>query len=201
MYLTINTISECEYLINKSRFIGYAIKIKSKEEAELFINKIKKEHYKSTHVCYGYAIGYNITKANDDKEPSGTAGIPILNVLKQKNFSDTLIVVVRYYGGIKLGTAGLIKAYSHTANLALNKADILEVCSTFSYLISFNYPLINVVESFLNKCQIINKTFETEITYLFYCDEKDIFTLLYNECLGKISLIEQKEIIIERKKS
>lgn len=106
-----------ELIEKKSKFYGYAIKVQSVEEVNKFIDGLKKEHKKCTHICYAYQIKKPLTaKAVDDGEPSGTAGRPILNVIDKKNLTNILVVVVRYFGGIKLGAGGLVRAYSKCAS-------------------------------------------------------------------------------------
>src|SRR5690625_6139370 len=113
-YYTVKQDRTHEIIIQKSRFIGYISRVTSEEEAQLFIQTIKKKHYDATHNCSAYLIGDHdqIQKANDDGEPSGTAGIPMLEVLKRLELKNTAVVVNRYFGGIKIGAGGLIRVYS-----------------------------------------------------------------------------------------
>src|SRR5699024_7098601 len=117
-YYTVKYKGADEVVIQKSRFIGYVKRVESEEEAQNFIQEIKKKHHDATHNCSAYVIGENdqIQKANDDGEPSGTAGIPILEVIKKQHLKDTAVVVTRYFGGIKLGAGGLIRAYGGTTS-------------------------------------------------------------------------------------
>ncbi len=127
-YLTLNEPFETEIEIKKSRFIGRVYPIKSEEEADEIIAANKKEHYKATHVCSAWVL--NTTperqKASDDGEPSGTAGKPMLEVLKMRELKDILVIVIRYFGGIKLGAGGLIRAYSGSATDVLDHAQIVK---------------------------------------------------------------------------
>ncbi|MDO4288101.1 MAG: YigZ family protein [Eubacterium sp.] len=127
-YLTLNEPFETELEIKKSRFIGRVYPVKSEAEADAIIAANKKEHYKATHVCSAWVL--NTTperqKASDDGEPSGTAGKPMLEVLKMRELKDVLVVVIRYFGGIKLGAGGLIRAYSGSAAAALDAAQIVK---------------------------------------------------------------------------
>lgn len=109
--------------IKKSKFIGYIFNINSSNDVEEIIKKIKNENKKATHVCFAFRVLENgiVERAFDDKEPSGTAGKPILNVIQKKNLENTLIVIVRYFGGIKLGAGGLLRAYSKTASLTADE--------------------------------------------------------------------------------
>ncbi|MEH6940813.1 YigZ family protein [Bacillus sp. JJ722] len=126
-YLTVKGYGEHEIDIKKSRFIAYVDRVTTEEEAQAFIQKIKKKHWDATHNCSAYMIGEHdqIQKANDDGEPSGTAGVPMLEVLKKKGLKDTVVVVTRYFGGIKLGGGGLIRAYGKSTSEGLNATGIV----------------------------------------------------------------------------
>src|SRR5699024_3326970 len=127
-YYTVKKTGSDEQTINKCRFIGYVKRVETEEDAQSFIQSIKKKHHDATHNCSAYIIGDNdeIQKANEDGEPSGTAGIPILEVLKKKKLKDTAVVVTRYFGGIKLGAGGLIRAYSNTTAQAIRTTGIVK---------------------------------------------------------------------------
>ncbi len=111
----INLIKNNEIIIKKSKFLGFLYEISNLNEINDILNTLKKENKKATHICYAYKVGIN-AKYFDDGEPSGTAGKPIYNILEKKNLDNTLIVVIRYFGGIKLGAGGLFRAYSNTAS-------------------------------------------------------------------------------------
>ncbi|WP_409302903.1 YigZ family protein [Peribacillus sp. SCS-155] len=128
-YLTVSTeAGEHEIAIQKSRFIAHIKRVETEAEAQEFIQSIKKKHWDATHNCSAYMIGDRdqIQKANDDGEPSGTAGVPILEVIKKKGLKDTAVVVTRYFGGIKLGAGGLIRAYSGATSEGINHLGIIE---------------------------------------------------------------------------
>jgi uncharacterized YigZ family protein len=127
-YYTVKGYGENEIEIQKSRFIAYIDRVESEAEAQEFIQNIKKKHWNANHNCSAYMIGENdqIQKANDDGEPSGTAGVPILEVLKKKNLKDTVVVITRYFGGIKLGAGGLIRAYGKATSEGLAATGIVE---------------------------------------------------------------------------
>jgi uncharacterized YigZ family protein len=127
-YYTVKTTGEHEIIIEKSRFIAQISRAETEEEAQEFIQAIKKKHWNASHNCSAYLIGENdqIQKANDDGEPSGTAGVPILEVLKKRNLKDTVVVVTRYFGGIKLGAGGLIRAYGKSTSEGLNAVGVVE---------------------------------------------------------------------------
>ncbi len=127
-YITVGATGNAEILIQKSRFIGHVARAETEEQAIEFINSIKHLHKTATHNCSAYLIGEHdsIQKANDDGEPSGTAGFPMLEVLKKQGLKDTVVVVTRYYGGIKLGSGGLIRAYGKSVSAALSAVGIVE---------------------------------------------------------------------------
>ncbi len=127
-YYTVKGNGEHEIVIQKSRFIAHVARAETEEAAQDFIQRIKKENWNATHNCSAYLIGENdhIQKANDDGEPSGTAGVPILEVLKKKHLKDTVVVVTRYFGGIKLGAGGLIRAYGKSASEGIEATGIVE---------------------------------------------------------------------------
>lgn len=127
-YLTVKGYGEHEIAIEKSRFIAHISRAETEEEAIEFIQSIKKKHWNATHNCSAYLIGEHdlIQKANDDGEPSGTAGVPILEVLKKRKLKDTVVVITRYFGGIKLGAGGLIRAYGKATSEGLNATGIVE---------------------------------------------------------------------------
>ncbi|WP_062108961.1 YigZ family protein [Bacillus niameyensis] len=127
-YFTVKEQGEHEIVIQKSRFIAHVARVETEEEAQAFIQDIKKLHWNATHNCSAYLIGENdqIQKANDDGEPSGTAGVPILEVLKKRELKDTVVVVTRYFGGIKLGAGGLIRAYGKATSEGINAVGVVE---------------------------------------------------------------------------
>lgn len=127
-YLTVKTTGTHEINIQKSRFITHVKRAETEEEAQDFIQDIKKEHWNATHNCSAYLIGEHdqIQKANDDGEPSGTAGVPMLEVLKKRNLKDTVVVVTRYFGGIKLGAGGLIRAYGRAVSEGIDAVGTVE---------------------------------------------------------------------------
>ena len=130
--------------IEKSKFLGYAISINNEEDAKNEINRIRKEHPKATHHCYAYVLK-DKQKSNDDGEPAGTAGIPILEIIKQFDLENVLIVVVRYFGGIKLGAGGLVRAYARSAKevLLVSKIHEIKTLPTYDLVFDYNYILKN----------------------------------------------------------
>lgn len=139
--LKITRMGESEVIIKKSRFLGSAINVESEEQAREMIAAIRKEHYSARHVCYAYSIGDKnpVLKFSDDGEPGGTAGKPMLDVVLNSGISDILIVVVRYFGGVLLGTGGLVRAYSEAAAQAAKNAETKTICLSRIYDIVLDY--------------------------------------------------------------
>ena len=166
MYTISNNIKH-EIIINKSRFIALLYKVKSEEEVKIYLNKIKTEYKDATHYCFSYIID-NTKRFNDDGEPGGTAGMPILNVLENNNLNYVLCVVVRYFGGIKLGAGGLVRAYSKSASEALNKIKLNKLEIGKIITIKFNYDKQKLIDNLLKEIIITEKEFNDIITYKFY---------------------------------
>ncbi len=152
-WLTIKEESFFELVEKKSKFLAQAFPISSQQEAEEILTKIKKEYWDARHHCYAYQIGDNdeIQRFSDDGEPQGTAGKPILEVLKNLSIKNTLIVVTRYFGGTLLGTGGLVRAYGQSAKECIMLAGILEKIDVQIYKIHCDYNLSGKVEYFLKE--------------------------------------------------
>lgn len=150
-YKSIAAPSQGLYKDKGSRFISYAYPITSEAEVKPLIDAIKKEHHAARHHCFAYRIGHDgaIFRANDDGEPSSSAGRPILGAVDSEGLSDILVVVVRYFGGILLGVPGLIRAYKEASKDAIANAQIIEKVATESYRIEFDYLQMNTVQKFL----------------------------------------------------
>ena len=127
-YITIRDYGEDRFIEKKSEFIGYAKRVENEEEAKAFVNEIKSMHKQARHNCWAYVIGENmgIQRYSDDGEPQGTAGIPILEVMKKSDITDCAVVVTRYFGGTLLGTGGLVRAYSKAVQEGLAQSDLIE---------------------------------------------------------------------------
>lgn len=158
-YYTVKQQGAHETEIRRSRFIAQVRRTESEDEAKRFIEEIKKENWKATHNCYAYMIGENqqIQKTSDDGEPSGTAGVPILDVLKKRQLRDVTVVVTRYFGGIKLGAGGLIRAYSHAASAGLAAAEIIERVPYDVWRAIVDYHLFGTLENRLRESPYIVK--------------------------------------------
>ncbi|WKA53773.1 YigZ family protein [Planococcus shixiaomingii] len=158
-YKTVGEFADAEIVIQKSRFIGHAARAETEKEALDFIASIKSIHRSATHNCSAYLIGEHdsVQKANDDGEPSGTAGIPILEVLKKQGLKDVVVVITRYYGGIKLGGGGLIRAYGKATTTALDAAGIVERKLHHLMKISVDYTWLGKVENEVRQSEYLLK--------------------------------------------
>ena len=166
MVIYIKTIKEeiiNEIEIKNSRFITRIFKAE-KEDISLYLEQVKQEYPKATHYCYAY-ISKNYEKQSDDNEPTGTAGKPILNVLEKEKLEKVLVIIIRYFGGIKLGAGGLIRAYTKATTEALKKAKFLEVVDAYKIMIQFPYNDEKKITYLLKEDNIIKKEFQEEITY------------------------------------
>lgn len=172
-YKTLFQYAEAEEVINKSKFIGYAKPVTTEEEAVKFIEKIKKQHWNATHNVPVYIIGENneIQRYSDDGEPSGTAGVPILEMLKKEEIKNLVVVVTRYYGGIKLGTGGLVRAYTSAAKLAIKEAKVVEKVINNLYLIRIDYTLHGKIQNELMNGEYIIKdtVYDDKVNIYVYC--------------------------------
>ena len=195
-YRTVYSKGSDEIIINKSRFIGYSMPIESESEAIGFIEEIKSIHRDATHNVYGYVLGddSNIQRYSDDGEPSGTAGIPVLEVIKKKKLTDIVVVVTRYFGGVLLGKSGLIKAYSKSAALSIDKAKVVERVKGSPIDISVAYENLGKLQYFLEQksIPIENIKYADKVQLSINCVLEDVDPLI-NEIIdatnGKCELI------------
>lgn len=190
---TISNNSKYELIIKNSKFITILYKINNISNIETIINNIKLEYPDATHYCYAYIID-NIKKASDDGEPSGTAGIPILKVLENNNLTNILTIVIRYFGGIKLGANGLIRAYTKCSANAIKENKLLELTKGININISFNYNKLKEIDYLLKSTKINKKTFDNQITYNIDIESSFLETIINNQINYEII----KEIQIEK---
>lgn len=160
-----------EIIIKNSKFITILIKITNEKEIKEKLKQVKEDYPKATHYCYTYKIGENIKKASDDGEPSGTAGLPMLNILDKENITNILAITIRYFGGIKLGAGGLIRAYSNSVKEALNKVNTNELINGYLVTITFPYNKEDEITKKIEKENIIEKTYLEKITYKVKLEE------------------------------
>ena len=146
-------IFTAEYETKKSVFIAHVKHVESEESAREFLQFMRKKYFDATHNCSAWILGEvgNLQKSNDDGEPGGTAGNPILETLKKNELTDTIIIVTRYFGGIKLGAGGLIRAYSHTAALGIDAAKIVRMTTFQKISLTLEYNFLATVENYLRK--------------------------------------------------
>ena len=161
---TIKNNTHNEIIIKNSRFICYLYKIKNINDINTILNELKNEHKDATHHCYAYIID-NIKKSSDDGEPGGTAGIPILKVLENNNLNNILAVVIRYFGGIKLGAGGLVRAYTKSVTNTISNDNIVNLIKGYNIEIEFNYNQVKEIDYLLKDININNKIFDTNIKY------------------------------------
>lgn len=147
-YTAVYETATADYTIKKSRFIASLAPVTTDTEAMAFVESIRKQYWDARHNCYAYQIGPSgqLQKSNDDGEPSGTAGRPMLEILKKANITNTVVVVTRYFGGIKLGASGLIRAYSHAVSLGLEAAAIADYIPFAVVQTTFAYPYVSLME-------------------------------------------------------
>ena len=159
-------------IIEKSRFICYMKRVRSEEEYREYLTSIRKKHYDATHVCSAM-ICDNIQRSSDDGEPSGTAGAPILNVLKKNDLNQMCALVVRYFGGVKLGAGGLIRAYTSAVSECVKKAVIVEEYRYPLYELKLSYEAANRIDNYLRKNTIIDDIkYEEDVCFIFAVDDE-----------------------------
>ncbi|MGE7594006.1 YigZ family protein [Peribacillus frigoritolerans] len=200
-YLTVAGRGEHEIVIEKSRFISHIARVETEDAAQAFIQEIKKKHKDATHNCSAYMIGEQnqIQKALDDGEPSGTAGVPILEVLKKKELKDTAVVVTRYFGGIKLGAGGLIRAYSKATSEGINATGVvirklMRVIST-----TVDYTWLGKLENELRSSiyQIKEIQYLDQVNILVYVEEtqKETYIAWITELTNGQGHITEEEML------
>ncbi|MDR6564217.1 MULTISPECIES: YigZ family protein [unclassified Arcicella] len=188
-YKTIESPAEGLFKDKSSKFFAFAYHIEQESEVKALIEPLRKEHFKAVHFCYAFRLGLDKTnfRVNDDGEPSGSAGRPILNVLLSKDITNILVVVVRYWGGTLLGVPGLINAYKSATEEALSMADVIEKTVNEVYQVQFEYIQMNdvmkVVKDF--DLKIKNQVFDNQCTI-----EIDFRKSLANQILGKLEKID-----------
>ena len=165
-YKTIAEPAEGTYSEKRSKFLAFAIPVRTQEEVKEWVKEYQKKYYDARHACYAYMLGYERKdfRANDNGEPSGTAGKPILGQINSNELTDILIIVVRYFGGIKLGTSGLIGAYKTAAAEAIANSTIIEKTVDDDITVYFEYPFLNDVMRIVKEeePQVIDQVFEMD---------------------------------------
>lgn len=180
-YYTIKQDGDYEITIKKSSFICHLRRIENEDQAKQYIQAIKKEHWKANHNCMAYVLGENqeIQRSSDDGEPSGTAGVPMLEVLKVKELKNVLAVVTRYFGGTKLGAGGLIRAYSSSVSEAIEHVGLVEGKLQQELIVTLDYASHGKLEHFLDthpEYTLNNTDFSDTVSLSIMVDESDVST-------------------------
>ncbi len=196
-YTSVVGETQTEKTIEKSRFLTYVAHIEGEEEAKAFLARVRALHPLATHVCYGYIADStgNLQRFSDDGEPQGTAGMPILGVIKSRKLVQTAVAVVRYFGGIKLGAGGLTRAYASSASDGCERAEtkLYELCAEL--LISVEYSEINALTRFLSGYEVLDRQFlqRAEFVVAVKAEEKQQFCEKLTDYLnGKAEIAERK---------
>jgi uncharacterized YigZ family protein len=188
-YKTIKAPAEGIFKDKGSKFLAYAYPIEHENEVKILVDNLKKEHFKAVHHCYAYRLGLDRSnfRVNDDGEPSGTAGRPILNTLLSQEITNILVVIVRYFGGTLLGVPGLINAYKSAAIEALAVADIIEKTINDIYNVNFEFVQMNEVMKIVKEfsLKIRNQTYDNQCTM-----ELEFRKTLTNQVIGKFEKID-----------
>ncbi|MBS7354227.1 MAG: YigZ family protein [Solobacterium sp.] len=175
-------------VIEKSRFITYLEYCENEEQYKEYLKTIKKKHYDATHVCSAF-LGKDTRRSSDDGEPSGTAGVPMLSCLDKHGMENTAAFVVRYFGGIKLGAGGLIRAYSSSVSEAIKQADLVEDRMFNQYTITLNYETANRIDYLLNKeCEEVETEYSENVKYTFLTNDEKVLNRIEELTSGQKAL-------------
>ncbi len=187
---------ESEIEVKKSRFIGLLYPLENPEDASAIVAALRKKHYSASHFCTALRCS-GIERSNDDGEPSSTAGLPMLEVLRHHEVDNILAVVIRYFGGTLLGTGGLVRAYQQAVNAALEVATLTVPCQLGEYRITIPYELTNRVENLLAKETVTDRQYDEQLTVTFLTerDLKDEFLALSQ---GRCEPVFIRNVIIEK---
>jgi uncharacterized YigZ family protein len=184
-YNTLADSSESYFLEKRSKFFSFAFPVESIETVNEILAEYRRKYYDARHVCYAYRLGYEGEdfRVNDNGEPSGTAGKPIFGQMLSKDVTDVLIIVVRYFGGIKLGTSGLIVAYRQAASDVLDKAEIITRTIDVSFTVKFPYERMNDVMHIIKdmEVKIISQDYDKDKCVMKLCIRKSLFETLQNK--------------------
>lgn len=199
-YKTIKKLNNITFIERKSEFIAYLCPVHTNDEAVQFINEVKALHRKATHNVYAYILRENnITRYSDDGEPQGTAGVPVLDILQKNGLTDVCCVVTRYFGGILLGGGGLVRAYSTSAKMAVDEAEIMDMCECYRISFSMDYNLYSKVAYFLPQYEVkeLSSKFEDNISLELLVKEEHFEPLkakLTDISNGKIDIEESDKL-------
>ena len=196
LYKTVGKAAQAEQIIEKSRFITHVRPVAGREEADSFLAEIKKEYKDATHTVPAMVIGdkFQIQWASDDGEPQGTSGAPVVQMLVNEGITNVAVVVTRYFGGVKLGTGGLVRAYTSSARLGIDAAGVCNVTQMAVMNIKMDYSFLSKLQNFSEKrlFKIENIIYEDMITAVICCDEdkkEDTRLLIANMTSGKFEVV------------
>ena len=202
-YKTLLRAASDEFIVNKSRFIGHGCPCETEEDALAFLSQMRAQYKDATHNCYAYVIGANmgVMRYSDDGEPGGTAGMPIIEVMKARGVTNAAVVVTRYFGGILLGAGGLVRAYTQGAVCALNACGVGVMHPTARYLMQIGYPMLGRMDFFLKDepVRVEDKAFTDVITYTFVvrcADEAAFLARLTNMSEGTAQPLRCEELYL-----
>ena len=202
-YKTLLRRASDEFVVNKSRFVGHGCPCETEEEALAFLAEMRAKYRDATHNCYAYIIGPNmgVMRYSDDGEPGGTAGMPIIEVMKARGATNCAVVVTRYFGGILLGAGGLVRAYSQGAAAAINACGVGVMHPTARYLVEIPYPMISRVDYFLKDApvQVEDRSFGAAVTYTLVvraADEDGFMARLVDLTEGRIEPLRAEEVYL-----
>ena len=183
-YITVRNFGEDSFEEKKSEFIGYCKRVENEEEAKEFVNEIKKKHKDATHNVWAYTVGenMNIQRYSDDGEPQGTAGIPTLEVIKKEDLRDVVVVVTRYFGGIKLGAGGLVRAYTKGAKVGIEAGIVIEKVKYTEVKIKIEYTQLGRIQN-----EIMNLGFKVKDTIY----SEDVELIVYSKIEDVQSLTDR----------
>lgn len=206
LYKTVMNEANIEQTINKSRFIGYVCPVESRREAEDFIAQIKSKHKTASHNVPAFVIGdqFQLQWASDDGEPQGTSGVPIVQMLVKEEITNIVLVITRYFGGIKLGTGGLVRAYTGTAKLAMEAAVICAVKELNKLKIRLDYTFLGRLQNIASngKFEVTNTVFDDMVTtdILFEPENTEaVKALISNLTSGSITIVSESRKLVKSK--
>ncbi|MDG6119615.1 YigZ family protein [Lactococcus formosensis] len=204
MIITIKEDFTAEEEIKKSRFICHLKRVYTEEEARSFISEIKKEHHKANHNCSAFTLGdrQEIQRSSDDGEPSGTAGVPMLEILKKREITNVCAVVTRYFGGIKLGAGGLIRAYAGSVGHALDQVGLVKFVTQEQLILTLDYGNYDGLQRFLSAQGLIisESEFLSDVTVKLFVDldkTDQLLADLIEQFSGKISVVKGDKHLVE----